>query len=52
MYNMYLSGVGAPMTVFEQEIIAGDIVRTELDHELFKMMHEAVGLWNLSISNV
>ena len=26
--------------------MAGDFVKTELDPEVFKMMHEAVCLWN------
>ena len=35
------------MTVFdEEEIVAGDFVKTELDPEVFKMMHEAAGLWD------
>ena len=41
------SGCSASVTPFdEEEIVAGDFVKVELDRELFKMMHEAVGLWN------
>ena len=41
------------MTPFdEEEIVSGDFVKVELDHELFKMMHEAVGLWNDDMSVV
>ena len=32
--------------------MAGDFVKVELDRELFKMMHEAVGLWNDTMSVV
>ena len=35
------------MTVFdEKEIVAGDFVKVELDPEVFKMIHEAAGLWD------
>ena len=41
------------MTVFdEEEIVAGDIVKTELDSEVLKMMHEAAALWMTGISQV
>ena len=41
------------MTVFdEEEIVAGDIVKVDLDPEVFKMMHEAGGLWRDSMTNV
>ena len=32
--------------------MAGDLVTAELDPELFRMMHEAVGLWKDNISVV
>ena len=39
------SGVNAAVTIFdEEEIVAGDIVKVELDLEVFKMMQEAAGL--------
>ena len=42
-----LAGLGAAVTIFdEEEIVAGDFVKTELDPEVFKMMHVAAGLWN------
>ena len=47
MSCIILSGLSATVTTFdEEEIVAGDLVKVELDLELFKMMHEAVGLWN------
>ena len=39
------SGLNAAVTIFnEEEIVAGDIVKVELDLEVFKMMQEAAGL--------
>ena len=32
--------------------MAGDFVKVELDRELFKIMHEAAGLWNDRLSVV
>ena len=32
--------------------MAGDFVKVELDRELFKMMHEAAGLWSDDMSVV
>ena len=50
---MSLSGLGAAVTVFdEEEIVAGDIVKVELDPDVFKMMHEAALLWNDTLSQV
>ena len=50
---MSLSGLGAAVTVFdEEEIVAGDIVKVELDPEVFKMMHEAADLWKDKLSMV
>ena len=50
---MSLSGLGAAVTAFdEEEIVAGDIVKVELDPDVFKMMHEAAGLWKDSLSQV
>ena len=41
-----LSGLSAAVTIFdEEEIVAGDLVKVELDLDVFKMMHEAAGLW-------
>ena len=41
------------MTVFdEEEIVAGDFVKVELDPEVFKMMHEACDLWSDSMTKV
>ena len=41
-----LLGLSSAVTVFdEEEIVAGDIVKIELEPEVFKMMHEAGGLW-------
>ena len=41
------------MTVFnEDNIVAGDLVKVELDPEVFKMMHKAAGLWTDSLSLV
>ena len=46
-------GCGASATNFdEDEIVSGDLVRVELDPELFKMMHESVGLWTSATSEV
>ena len=47
------SGLGAAVTVFdEEEIVAGDFVKVELDPEVFKMMHDAAGLWNDNLTEV
>ena len=47
------SGLGAAVTVFdEEEIVAGDLVKVELDPDVFKMMHEAAGLWNDKMAGV
>ena len=41
------------MTVFdEEEIVAGDLVKVELDLEVFKMIHEAAGLWTGRLTEV
>ena len=46
-HHILLSGLGAPVTVFdEKKIVAGDIVKTELDPEVFQMMQQAAGLRN------
>lgn len=29
----------------EDEIVAGDVITVELDLDVFKIMHQAVGLW-------
>ena len=40
------SGLGAAVTIFdENEIVAGDLVMVELDLDVFKMIHEAAGIW-------
>ena len=50
---MLLSGLSAPVTVFdEEEIVAGDVVKVVLDPEVFQMMHEAALLWNAQSSQV
>ena len=47
------SGLSAAVTIFdEEEIVAGDLVKVELDLEVFKMMHEAAGLWNKLMTEV
>ena len=46
-------GCGSTVTTFdEDEIVAGDLVKVELDLELLKMMHESVGLWSSTMSEV
>ena len=48
-----LLGLSSAVTVFdEEEIVAGDIVKVELNPEVFKMMHEAGGLWNDAMTEV
>lgn len=48
-----ISGLGAANTVFDEEaIVAGDIVRTVLDPEVFQRMHEAAGLWHYEVAGV
>ena len=48
-----LSGFDAAVTIFdEEEIVAGDFVKVELDPDVFKMMHEAAGLWTNETSLV
>ena len=50
---LVLSGLSSAVIVFdEEEIVAGDIVSIELDPEVFKMIHEAGGLWNDSMTEV
>ena len=47
------SGLNAAVTIFdEEEIVAGDIVKVELDLEVFKMMQEAAGLTSDGITQV
>ena len=47
------AGLGAAVTAFEEEeIVAGDMVKVELDPEVFKMMHEAADLWKDDLSMV
>ena len=47
------SGLNAAVTIFdEEEIVAGDIVKVELDLEVFKMMQEAAGLRSDVITKV
>ena len=47
------SGLSAAVTIFdEEEIVAGDLVKVEFDLEVFKMMHEAAGLWNELMTEV
>ena len=47
------SGLNADVTIFdEEEIVAGDIVKVELDLEVFKMMQEAAGLPSDGITKV
>ena len=41
------------MAIFdEKEIVAGDLVKVELDLEVFKMMHDAAGLWSGDMTEV
>ena len=41
------------MTVFdEDEIVAGDVVKIELDPEVFKMIHESASLWTDDLTAV
>ena len=48
-----ISGFNAAVTIFdEEEIVAGDIVKVELDLEVFKMMQEAAGLTSDGIIKV
>ena len=48
-----LSGLGATVTIFdEEEIVAGDLVKVELDPDVFKMIHEAASLWDDSMAGV
>ena len=53
-YPVFQGLVTAVTVVDEEEIVAGDMVKTELDPEVFKMMHEAVDLdlWNNKTSAV
>ena len=45
--DLVFSGLSAAVTVFdEEEIVAGDFVKVELDPEVFKMMQKAAGLWS------
>ena len=47
------SGLNAAVTIFdEEEIVAGDLVRVELDLEVFKLMQEAAGLTSDGITKV
>ena len=42
---LYTSGLSAAVTVFDEvEIVAGDLVKVELDLDVFTMMQEAAGL--------
>ena len=48
-----LSGLSAAVTVFnEEEIVAGDFVKVDLDPEVFKMMNEARNMWDDSLTKV
>ena len=41
------------MTYFnEDEIVAGDLIKVDLDPEVFRMMQEAIGQWDDNISQV
>ena len=52
-YIKLYSGLNAAVTIFdEEEIVAGDIVKVELDLEVFKMMQEAAGLRSDVITKV
>ena len=45
-WSYTFSGPSAAVTIFdEEEIVSGDLVNVELDLEVFKMMHQAAGLW-------
>ena len=47
------SGLNAAVTIFdEEEIVTGDIMKVELDLEVFKMMQEAAGLTSDDITQV
>ena len=50
--SLSLGCVSTVTTFDEDEIVAGDLVKVELDLELFKMMHESVGLWSSIMSEV
>ena len=51
--NFFHSGCSATVAPFdEEEIVVGDLVKVELDPELFKMMHKAAGVWKDNMSAV
>lgn len=48
-----ISQLGSTAEIFcEDEIVAGDIIAVELDPEVFRMMHEAIGVWYDNMANV